>query len=330
MDTAISKLRVLAMLFIVFYHSICYYGVWKFASGVVYDSIEYWRYASYVVLNLFVFLSGVLFANIYINRGGYKCIGSFLNEKAKRLFVPYIVWAVPATILFHTSVLNLFSGCQHLWFLLMLGGVMIVSRLLIEKLLRVNITIFLFIVFILLFANQLVHKFGERLIDIFAWKRVLHYLPVFIWAIGLVKFRIIEKMRGLSMGSLMSGFLISLSIVILFALIPVLPFGLLYKEVPVYVFLLFLYLVVSKCKILEHSKILYSLDKHSMGIYILHHLLIWAILSFVPGISSFMNAHMLLSPVLLFLFVLASSWGLSVCAHNYRCTSIMLGSKWKK
>lgn len=77
MDTAISKLRVLAMLFIVFYHSICYYGVWKFASGVVYDSIEYWRYASYVVLNLFVFLSGVLFANIYINRGGTNALEVF-------------------------------------------------------------------------------------------------------------------------------------------------------------------------------------------------------------------------------------------------------------
>lgn len=126
MNHSVSILRVMAMLTIVFYHCLCPYGIWKAMCSDItpYDNIEGCRAVCNVALHTFVLISGYLYASLYINKGKYREYIPFTKDKAKRLLIPYVVWCIPALLLFggENWCIEALSGCQHLWFLLMLFG----------------------------------------------------------------------------------------------------------------------------------------------------------------------------------------------------------------
>lgn len=53
------------------------------------------------------------------------------------------------------------------------------------------------------------------------------------------------------------------------------------------------------------------LDRYSLSIYIIHHILIFVYLDYVPNAQSFMTNHYAIAPILLFIMVLPMSLGIS-------------------
>lgn len=128
-DSAIQQMRVAAMIIIVVYHCVCYYGVWSgiFLNRVTYGGMLYWRGLCNVALNAFVFISGVLYAKAYL-KGKYCSRRKFLGNKIQRLLVPYALWSIIAVSFFPSEniTMQLLTGIQHLWFLLMLMMIFII------------------------------------------------------------------------------------------------------------------------------------------------------------------------------------------------------------
>lgn len=70
-----------------------------------------------------------------------------------------------------------------------------------------------------------------------------------------------------------------------------------------------------------------SLDRHSMGIYIIHHILIWSALLFIPGLTLLMDSHPVGAPALLFMGALTISWLLSAVMSRNRLLSLAIGNR---
>lgn len=128
---SISIMRVIAMTMIVAYHSIYFYsGMWTVLGGIY---VPIWekanRFLDSIDLSMFVFISGFLFGNSYIHRKKYRDKKQFILGKIHRLIIPYIVWGVFLIISF-PSLFNwgdLLFGICHLWFLLMLFWIFLLS-----------------------------------------------------------------------------------------------------------------------------------------------------------------------------------------------------------
>lgn len=118
----ISLLRVIAMVSVVFYHCLCYYGIWS-SKFVIEGYRDFDIFLVSVNMPLFVFLSGYLYAYLRNNFHKYQDSKTFVFKKSKRLLIPYIFWGVLLVLFFprpdHRWT-DFFSGICHLWFLLML------------------------------------------------------------------------------------------------------------------------------------------------------------------------------------------------------------------
>lgn len=66
-----------------------------------------------------------------------------------------------------------------------------------------------------------------------------------------------------------------------------------------------------------------NLDKNSMGIYIIHHLLIWVAIIYVPIVQDFMIYHTIVGPIFLFLAVFTTSWLLAHTFTNVKYTQFI-------
>lgn len=118
----ISLLRVIAMVSVVFYHCLCYYGIWT-SKFVIEGYRDFDLFLVSINMPLFVFLSGYLYAYLRNNFNRYQDNKIFVFKKAKRLLIPYVFWGVLLVLFFPTPDhrwTNFFSGICHLWFLLML------------------------------------------------------------------------------------------------------------------------------------------------------------------------------------------------------------------
>lgn len=140
-DCAVQYMRVSAMIFIVLYHCVCFYGIWHIQDSVKYDNIEYWRSACYFALNAFVFISGLLYAKLYSAKEKYRNRKGLLKDKVNRLLFPYFFWSMVALLLFPSTepLKVLICGSHHLWFLLMLMGVFLMISIMGDKVLSVKI-----------------------------------------------------------------------------------------------------------------------------------------------------------------------------------------------
>lgn len=80
--TYISYLRVMAMLMVVLYHCLCYYGVWGYDDAVTVNAYSCLAsFLNYIDMPLFVFISGYLYAHI-LKRGGIVVPQNSLQAKS--------------------------------------------------------------------------------------------------------------------------------------------------------------------------------------------------------------------------------------------------------
>lgn len=316
MNHSISILRVVAMLTIVFYHCLCPYGIWKVMCSDIdpYSNIEGWRAVCNVALHTFVLISGYLYASLYINKGRYREYMPFIKDKAKRLLIPYSFWCIPALAFFGgehwcTEVL---SGCQHLWFLLMLFGMFGV----VSPLVKCNAKMLMGGVILSLIAYMLIQKYAGQISNYLAWKSVLRYTPTFLWAMMIIKGEWHKKMNHLNIVWLVVLFLLSVSCVIYIGVAKYLPLGGFYAPLPTYIMVTLALEILSRVHINSLPPTFRNIDRNSMGIYIIHHLLIWGFIIYVPCSHEFMNNNPILAPCILFVVVFVISWAMTIIINS--------------
>lgn len=73
----------------------------------------------------------------------------------------------------------------------------------------------------------------------------------------------------------------------------------------------------------------HSLDKNSLGIYILHHCLIWIVLLYVPGVKTLMCCYQYVAPFILFIAVFMASFALAYFMNTNHYTAQLIGLKRK-
>jgi fucose 4-O-acetylase-like acetyltransferase len=128
----VSVLRVLLVFLLVLDHTLApYSGYWnEVVPNQVSSPIYYLigKFAFSFMLELFVFISGYIFAEQVANKGIPK-IGTLIKKKARRLMLPCIVFSLLYAFCFYSGyfyrmqfegVMGILSGTAHLWFLSML------------------------------------------------------------------------------------------------------------------------------------------------------------------------------------------------------------------
>lgn len=178
--------------------------------------------------------------------------------------------------------------------------------------------------------NSVIAKIGESWPNIVAWKTAVKYMPAFIIGMLTVRLQIAERMSRWPKWTIVVTFCITALLVAFMGYMPSLPFGLLYVSIPTYCFLICLYVLLSAAPVRFGHNILNNFDKHSMGIYIIHHLLIWGILLYIPGAVVLMNAYPVLAPILLFGVVFFVAWVVSELLHKTDIGSLLLGGYTKR
>ncbi len=327
---------------IVFYHCLAFNaGVWgnfgnpiaysQFALPVIYN-------IAYVALDMFVLISGVLYYRIG-QTGKYDDVWAFVNNKARRLLVPYVVWGVVVCLLFygHEEPMDLLSGISHLWFLLMLFDVFIIAALSKRFWNRLNLKQSVFCFLLLLPVESIVVKTCLVLSDgewtpPFAIPAALAYLPIFYLGMITEKFRLYDRLRlsrATSCLLVVAFYAIGSSV---YYFHPDFPF--LYQWLPACLLFVVAYSSMRKASAPLGGGKLWSvvslLDKYSLSIYILHHILIFLYLYYVPGGQGFMIQHYIVMPLLLFIAVSALSLLLSYMLSCMPCAQYVIGIRRSK
>lgn len=130
--------KSILMILVVFYHSALFWGGNWFKGTPVFDSAVLGTIAEWLnTFHIFGFalVSGYIFYFLKIEKAKYQEFVPFIENKAKRLLVPYVfvclVWAIPFRVIFFKDdmdIINKFvlgTGPNQLWFLLMLFWVFV-------------------------------------------------------------------------------------------------------------------------------------------------------------------------------------------------------------
>ena len=309
----ISILRVMAMLLVVFYHCLCPYSIWDGGQFFIGFHVPLWDVIAGMLvqihLPLFFVISGFLFG-VKKNGGGYSDIKRFIIDKTQRVMIPYIVVGIFLCLLQRRHFMQMFTGVSHLWFLLTIFECYMAGQFC-DKVLSADKKVLRYLllssIFIILLMPQ--HYISIRFLGI---DRFVQYFPYYF--IGMLFCRIDYSLfkKYITLGL----FVLSLVIILFVFQQYFIPqkghlsvlFGLM---VTVLVFLTFRSFTISG---LPRSVV--SLDKCSMGIYILHHIVIQEMGQF-PLFHRLGVDDFYLYPILQFLVVTFMCWSLvAVCKKN--------------
>lgn len=328
----ISNLRIISMILIIAFHSLCFYaGIWWYLTT---DIIPLWKIiASPIVkigLTLFFCISGFLFGFNFIHKQKYKKANSFFSNKAKRIITPYLFWGSFLIITMpqiHISWTNIFTGPAHLWFLLVLFELFIITYSLLyynvisntspskkEKLIDAGIIILSFLP-LYIWRSISNHHF------ILCIEDTLYYLPSFIVGVIIAKQHVIsEYYRKYTLIIIILGLIyllfLSTTDVSLNSVKYRLPSLLIASSI--------ILLGKSSHYFSASNKLILIIDNNCMGIYIFNQIIIFMIL-FNPTLNSFLCHHPYLGPFLLFIMSFLIPLLLSVLFHKNPILAWTLG-----
>lgn len=298
----ISVLRCCAMLMIVFYHCICPYGVWTDASYSVDFHVPIWDVFFDLMRNIHLPIFFVLAGYLYGYKrymGGYNNFVKFIQKKFLRVIVPYILVGFLIVFVQKQPVYSLLYGISHLWFLMTIFECYIAGRL-IDGILKGGTK---YKLLFLLFCFVLITIQGRYSINIWELtiKQFCQYFP--FYAIGMIlgslnlnKQKLVREEVVVTICSL----LIMIVIAVLFKIDGLLRiFGL--------IFVVSFFALFRNFPNINISAITISLDKCSMGIYIVHHILIQEMNS-INVFYNLMAVNNILYPIIQFVVITAVSW----------------------
>ncbi len=322
----VSLLRVIAMLLIVIYHSLCFYtGRWWYLSSYS-DVVRVWCILSIPVVNigltLFVFISGFLFGYHYYKCGKYRNILSFCKGKLRRLIIPYVLWGVIMAAFMPNAfkLENLLTGIAHLWFLLVLFELFIIVLIynyiisIFEKMnmMKKQMIIDVFIV-LLSFISIYVWLYYSTHLYFFGLTNTFYYLPIFLAGYFFAKYDF-YKYNKVCIPTLL--LFVGFSLFIGLSL-----FG--FKDGDTLYRMPSLFIACSSIIIFRRlffryqvPPIINSLDKNSMGIYIFNQFVAFGLL-LIPPINMFLSLHPYIGPFIIFSITFIIPWMMSsLCSMN--------------
>lgn len=298
----ISVLRCCAMLMIVFYHCICPYGVWTDASYSVDFHVPLWDVFLDLMRNIHLPIFFVLAGYLYgykRYRGGYNNFVKFIQKKFLRVMVPYILVGFLIVFVQKQPVYSLLYGISHLWFLMTIFECYIAGRLIDGILKGGNKYKLLF----LLFCFVLIAIQGRCSINIWGLtiKQFCQYFP--FYAIGMIlgSFNLNRhELVRVEVVATICSLLIMIVIAVFFKID-----GLL--RILGLIFVVSIFALFRNYSNINISATTISLDKCSMGIYIVHHILIQE-MNRINYFYHLMKTNIISYPIIQFIVITAVSW----------------------
>lgn len=195
-----------------------------------------------------------------------------------------------------------------------------------RKILNIRILLIFFILFYI--ADHVTQRYLVDIPNYIAWKNSIHYMPAFLFGIASSAYNLQEKLYKLKTWIFNTSTIITTLLIISFSLPIALPGKFIYENIVIYVWLILIYtLLHHKIKIKNENKIIKSLDRHSMSIYIIHHIIIWAALVYIPPVIPFMEQHYFLAPIILFPTIFIISWGIATLSSKNKFSSYLFTGK---
>lgn len=317
----ISVMRVFAMLLVVLYHCLCpYTSIWDGSPYGIGFHVMAWQVLDGMLMQIhlpiFFLISGYLYGFKRI-RGGYSDTKRFVRDKAMRVLLPYIIVGLFLCVLQHRELLQMLNGVSHLWFLVVIFECYMLGKVAepIVRMRRKEQKI-LFVAIVLFTIYVPYHIAGIRIIGL---SFLLKYFPFYVLGMmgATVEFTIVERYR--------KEICIFLCLSVIFLLLA----QILFRH-PVLSNLIGLAAVTSffACmRVLQMKPLpnwVNSLDKCSMGIYIVHHILIQE----MNGISYFREiatTHYYIYPIIQFLIITIVSWGFVALCRKNKYSKYVLG-----
>lgn len=325
----ISIMRVMAMIMIVAFHSMCFYnGRWVKFNAL---TIPFWEKLSaffdVIDLNMFVFISGYLYGYLYIYKNKYRSPLPVIRNKATRLLIPYCFWGIPMALVWPWNRLStLFYGIGHLWFLLMLFGVFTLIVLL--QTLKVHKVKYIWttgVVFIALyFAVWYVFTTYVNPHDFLCGNKILMYFPAFVIGYVCAELRVGWMLPNWSY--ILLPFVVLVLLVFVWYPLP-LPSGLitLVRTLCAYVICVELLIILSKGTMKGRvQRIVQEVERLSMGLYIFNQIVMDIVLS-MPVFNRWFEAHWAVGPFVLFTIGFFLPLFLSYIFNKYRCLKWTIG-----
>lgn len=321
----VSYFRVIAMLMVVCYHCLCYYGIWSDSLITNLNYIKICKFINSIDMPVFFFISAYLYTG-QLENCKYNDTISFIKKKFKRLLIPYFIWAIVINLIFidRYHFKSILTGISHLWFLLTLMMIFLIVHLTRKKWFKMSILSLWGIVFILFVIAPLRDLISINILRI---SQILQYLPFFF--VGIIFARYKEKIPSYPIFNVLIVLLLALYILFFFCF---------HNTESHFIKILTQYIIIPLSAIIIISSswilcrhirfkevdIIQSLDKNSMGIYIIHHILIIAAIE-NKTLSVFIVNHDIIAPIVLFIATLLISWLTSLLLNQFKFSSYLLG-----
>ena len=300
----ITYIRFAATLMVVVYHSLCLYtNRWAYPDT---PSIALYEHLAEILNKIdmpaFVFISGYLFSRQITTRKKFQSRGEMIVYKLKRLLIPYLFWLVINLLLVPESLTltKLLNGFNQLWFLPMLLQMFIIAIITLPVWIKFSKTISLLsLSSMLLFFFTAYYK-GINL----PFPFVKTFLPIFYFGIITERFQLLNFKKRFHPCMLPIAIAIyTLACIFLCTANPsIRDFVIKLSSYSV----IFLTMSVLQTQKDVSNKFVSTIEKYSMGIYLIHHILIQYTLTNII-VLRFMGTHYIVGPIFIFTLSLSVS-----------------------
>lgn len=327
MDYNLSRLRVIFTIWIVFFHS--FNELTKIPPSYSINhhaGLEWIQDLTTLVLQGFVFISGVLHWGGYFYKGKYRKKSVFINDKAHRLLLPYAIWTLLLIALYSVGITEAVCGAKHLWFLLMMFDVMVLATVILPITAKAKVYADMLILVCLIATSFVVPKISVP--NILGVKSCAEYLPAFFIGVLFAKYNIARKLDNMRTVPICALFVLAIVSCAVITNISNMPFVSIMRNTSNYILIIFLYGIIQR---IYHSEptnhVMSSIDRNSMGIYILHNFVgKYTIFMLFSAIIPVYNQHYIIIPFMLFIYSFLFAWLSSYLCHKHRMTKILIGS----
>lgn len=179
---------------------------------------------------------------------------------------------------------------------------------------------------VLIVVVAVMNKLGN-IPNILGLKGAIGYLCPFYWSIICVKYHLPQKMLNLSSLKFWMIFVIIATLTMFIMTIESIPLGSFYSHLPGYFLLLLLYCATTKLFAYSNlSAFVQSVDRNSLGIYILHNFVgKYTLWHFCPAFVVFYDKQCVVAPLFLFVFMFLMAWMVSRLLHKNKYAAMLIG-----
>lgn len=308
----ISILRVSAMLMVVFYHCLCPYSIWDGSDFYIGFHVLIWDVVdgmlAQIHLPIFFLISGYLYGYKRI-RGGYSANVKFVKDKTLRVLVPYAIVGLFLCLLQDRDISQMLNGISHLWFLMTIFECYVLGKLLDTVLKmqerKVQLVMGGLVLFIVLIPYRI------PLMQFLCLSNIIKYFPFYM--LGMLA----SKMNFGKYTKYKAKTLVLIIILLLFFALQ----QVYIKKTSITMLLgvsivSFIFIYARCLNIPKLPSWVTSLDKCSMGIYIVHHIVIQEMNS-IAFFHVYAGEHYYSYPMLQFVAITIVCWSMvAVCKKN--------------